>query len=326
MTPAQQREAERVLRLFQGALNEIGLKATEDALTLWGQVPPVPSSQSGDANARWLRLAVRYVSRRRLRARDLALAYYRYQRALSTGSTIRLPGETQTYYSIPELQRQFEALLNPEAPTTPQEGNEGDSGDSVKAEDVSGLNEALAQNEELSAQEIETVLKALGTDNLDRKLAQVTDDDAGRQEAHREAGRRQAAAVARVTMNGGRSALYTTASLDPKAIGWARVSTTGTPCGFCAMLISRGAVYKSESSASLGPDQDLYHDNCHCIAVPIFSREDYRSNPVFDTNREYAALWPKVTKGLGGKAALAEWRAYFRSTQAQSQKAPEAAA
>lgn len=66
--------------------------------------------------------------------------------------------------------------------------------------------------------------------------------------------------------NGARDAIIDNTTRDPRARGYqryARVSTTG--CGFCQMLASRGAVYRSESSASFGA-----HDNCKCVAVPSF--------------------------------------------------------
>lgn len=42
-------------------------------------------------------------------------------------------------------------------------------------------------------------------------------------------------------------------------LGWARVLTGERNCSFCAMLASRGAVYKSEKTAGFEP-----HDRCDC--------------------------------------------------------------
>jgi hypothetical protein len=105
------------------------------------------------------------------------------------------------------------------------------------------------------------------------------------------------------------------------------------------MLISRGFIAKSVVGSSLFKsaqgtgqfgddivtfgDLDLYHDNCQCYAVPIYSMAQLKGAQ-FALNREYAALWPRVTRGLGGKDALTVWRRHFRN--AQSHKSQGAAA
>lgn len=63
---------------------------------------------------------------------------------------------------------------------------------------------------------------------------------------------------------------------DPKALGWMRI---GSPnCGFCAMLISRGAVYSKRSARFAS------HDNCDCQAVPAFDKSQ-----VTKVNSEFVA-------------------------------------
>lgn len=66
---------------------------------------------------------------------------------------------------------------------------------------------------------------------------------------------------------------------------------------------------------------DLYHDNCKCDVMPVFSYSQFNNSELFAINRDYAALWPDVTKGLKGKAAVSAWRAFIR---AQHTGAPEA--
>ena len=51
---------------------------------------------------------------------------------------------------------------------------------------------------------------------------------------------------------------------DPRAEGWARFSGGGGTCGFCYMIISRGAVF-TDKTAKFGA-----HDNCSCGAGPIW--------------------------------------------------------
>jgi hypothetical protein len=85
-----------------------------------------------------------------------------------------------------------------------------------------------------------------------------------------------AESAARVALNAGRQAVENTIAQDRLARGWMRV-TDGDPCAFCAMLASRGAVYKSAQSAGFELDPvrgeiNRYHDNCGCQVVPVFTR------------------------------------------------------
>nr|WP_141564284.1 hypothetical protein [Mycolicibacterium palauense] len=107
-----------------------------------------------------------------------------------------------------------------------------------------------------------------------------------------------AGAGIRHAMNGGRNAMGRTAERDERLIGWARV-TDGNPCYFCALLASRGAVYRKYSFNQGGrrkwngtltkADRDFkanpearelpkgytnvakVHDNCRCQLRPVYS-------------------------------------------------------
>lgn len=369
MTPEQVKEAEQASTLFHIALIQMGAMSVEDTLALWEDVPPIPTDGGARATERWLATAVRYVMRRRLRSRDLALAYYRYQRALATGRTIALPGQDNPpHMTLPELKREFEAYLNPpedpapedsgaravdgetqavsepadELPVAPVEPEadveeEEDDLEQILVEEIEELQAELDALEAQAEAEIEAAIQALGPNNMNRKMRQIHPDsadqvDSERQAAHTQAGRRQAATAAREVMNGARGPLFLVGDRDRRVIGFARVSRTGTPCGFCAMLISRGftprsGLYTSAEGSSVETpygDLDLYHDNCQCYAVPIYSRAQMAGD-MFALNRKYADLWPIVTRGLGGKAAISAWRRFIRQ-EAKSQKAQEAAA
>ncbi|MFF3793774.1 hypothetical protein ACFYXW_27640 [Streptomyces sp. NPDC001981] len=205
--------------------------------------------------------------------------------------------------------------------------------DRILVEEIEGLREAEERIEREAEQELRTVLEALGPNNLQKKVdkidgARSADEvDELREEARRQAGAQQAAAAERIAMNGGRSTVWNHMQRDKRAIGYIRLSRTGTPCGWCAMLISRGFVrgdgYRSQRAA--GPtlaqldsgefaDGDKYHDNCHCYAEPVFAPEQYDS-PAYAMNRSYAEQWPKVTRGLSGKAAVSAWRRFIRQQQ-----------
>lgn len=361
-------EADRVELVYYWALNQLTNKAAADALALWNENPPTGSAAS---RRTWLSASKRLIANHRSLASTLALSYYRLVRALRTGSTITLPGDppprTGATIGLNNLRDRFEAAVDtvesvalPATPPPPQdtpipeprqetpepELDEGDDDDAILLEQIRELEEEAARLDDEAERELELLLKELGEKALDKKLADIEDNlddetlaadaDAARKEAQDEAGKRQAATASRITMNAARGLTYTLAGFDRRVIGWARYSQTGTPCGWCAMLISRGAVYKSRGSASAGSrakrgrydgnsspieDVDKYHDNCRCVAIPIFSREQY-SSPLFNLNRQYADEWPRVTKGYSGSAALAVWRRYIR----QQQKAAQAVA
>lgn len=79
-----------------------------------------------------------------------------------------------------------------------------------------------------------------------------------------------------------RDTIARNAGRDPASAHWARVPTGPTTCGFCLVMASRAAVYESEGSA--GADQDSqfvgdgkhkYHNDCDCVAIPVWSPRDY---------------------------------------------------
>ncbi|MGM9381107.1 hypothetical protein [Streptomyces antibioticus] len=349
-SPARQAEADRAAIAFQTALTQIGAGTIAEALTLWEDVP---ATSRASTSASWLRRAITLVMGRRRQSRDLARAYYRLARALRTGTTVADPYHPEpTYITLDVLRDEFNALAG--GAERPQEGRsdsapteetdspssaatsepgEADEGaldnpdlaeeqelDRILVEEIEGLRESEEQIEREAEEELRTVLEALGPDNLQKKVdkidgARSADDvDELRDQAHREAGARQAAAAERVAMNGGRSTVWNHTQRDKRAIGYIRLSRTGTPCGWCAMLISRGPVYRSARSAEYA-DGDKYHDNCHCYAEPVFSREQYNSSSAYELNRRYEELWPQVTSGLSGKAAVAAWRRFIRQEQ-----------
>jgi hypothetical protein len=117
------------------------------------------------------------------------------------------------------------------------------------------------------------------------------------------AGTNLARDAGRLAEQGGRDALADARENDPEVIGYYR-KTDPDPCGFCAMLASRGLVYTEDRNASRrtrswvdeqNPDQ--YHPDCHCQTLPLFRGQ---SMPADDRRRadEYARMW-NDTEGSG---------------------------
>ncbi|MFI2609668.1 hypothetical protein [Kitasatospora sp. NPDC018619] len=102
-----------------------------------------------------------------------------------------------------------------------------------------------------------------------------------------------------LVQDGGRDAIHAALQDDPGAIGYYR-KTDSSPCYFCALMASRGAVYKSKRTAAFGA-----HPHCHCQAVPIFSRR-YQLPA---ENGRFASMWRRF-----GGGSLADWRTYYSKT------------
>ena len=311
-TARREAEATRADLAFHAALTRIGLETLPEALDLWDEVPTTAKRTTASS---WLSKAVQMVMTRRRLSRDLALAYYRLARALRTGTTIPDPYNPEpTSVTLGDLRREFAALA-PDGEDVEEEGED----DPVLIEEIERLTAESERLEREAEEEARTTLEALGPANLEKKTEQLDPEapasevDAAREAAHAAAGARQAAGAERVVMDGARGELFSLVQRDKRVLGWARYSTTGTPCGWCAMLISRGAVYKTEASAQFS-EGDLYHDNCHCAAIPLWTREQYAGS-MFELNRYYQELWPQVTRGLSGKAAVSAWRRFIRQEQ-----------
>lgn len=90
---------------------------------------------------------------------------------------------------------------------------------------------------------------------------------------------------------------------DSPEIGWARILTGAESCGFCAMLASRGPVYKSKKTASEagGVDDKAYHDNCDCEVVLVREDQDWVGREEYEALEQ---LWASSTVGANGKSAL----------------------
>ena len=93
-----------------------------------------------------------------------------------------------------------------------------------------------------------------------------------------------AGAAMRWALDGGRDTIFASVAADDQALGYAR-ATSGAPCYFCAMLAGRGAVYKSEETASFEA-----HDHCSCEPEPI-----YNDNADLPAGADkYGALWDRA--------------------------------
>lgn len=107
---------------------------------------------------------------------------------------------------------------------------------------------------------------------------------------------RVAGSATSLVLDGGRETIVETVAADPRVSYWQRV-TGGDPCAFCAMLATRGAVYK-ESTVDFQA-----HDHCSCSAEP-----EYADSALPPASERFASLWYQSTAGLSGNDALNAFR------------------
>jgi hypothetical protein len=107
-----------------------------------------------------------------------------------------------------------------------------------------------------------------------------------------------AAAAMRHTVNAGRDTILDTVNNDRRAHGWQRV-TSANPCSFCALLATRGAVYRSEGRGSFPS-----HDACLCAAQPVYNADE----PPAPGVERFRQIYNESTVGLSGAEARNAFR------------------
>lgn len=142
-------------------------------------------------------------------------------------------------------------------------------------------------------------------------------------------GNRLTGSVERLVLAGERDTVHATVDESDEIVGWRRVGD-GDPCAWCAMLISRGAVYKSRASAlgvvgrrgrkrraggrALGQG---YHDNDGCTAEPLYEHEEEPAEV-----EELYDQWQSATEGKGGIDAMRAWREYWENRKPADEVEP----
>lgn len=110
------------------------------------------------------------------------------------------------------------------------------------------------------------------------------------------------AAAETLVLDTGRDTIVNAVLSDSKARGWARHTEPGC-CAFCAMLATRGDVYRSRQTAGFQA-----HPGDRCQPEPVFTAYEPPAQV-----REWQALWRSSTKGTSGKDAVAAFRQAYES-------------
>lgn len=169
-------------------------------------------------------------------------------------------------------------------------------------EQIASAYEDMLRREALKAQQDKARIH-LQDDNLSHEQA------IGRaQEAHKGSGSHGAGLTDWAVTNGSRDQIERVIRGDGRLVGLAR-GTGPNPCYFCAMLASRGFVYRSRGSAGFAPGEEIskWHNNCHCY--PILR---YTYSPAASRLQEFLmASWEPVTKDYSGKDKVRAWRRWL---------------
>ena len=102
--------------------------------------------------------------------------------------------------------------------------------------------------------------------------------------------------------------------LEGAVLGWARILTGRESCGFCAMLASRGPVYRSEATASSTAGGRAFHRNCDCITRAVFQGRDWEGRAEYERLEQ---LWNTSTIGHSGASARKAFNEAFAQARAQ---------
>lgn len=128
-------------------------------------------------------------------------------------------------------------------------------------------------------------------------------------------------AAGRQVLTGGRQSLLRLVEDTPQVRGWIRV-TDGDPCAFCAMLASRGPVFKEGSFSRsdprwIGPGTAKVHDHCACTIEPVYVTDTIWPGRA----AEFRRLWREHIEGrYSGKEARNEWRRLYERLQREARR------
>lgn len=325
MTPAE-KEALEVEKAYSNAYVQYGAATAVEVISAWEGVDRLTPS----GRLMLMAAVVTHVLAGRKKMATLSVRRTQLVNALRKGR--QLAGDPDGAETLQDLRDALTEALKDVGGRRPRRatGLKGDLVIPVSAEagNIAGLIEEINAGIDT---DIENVVEALGNGRLGkiaRREGVVTPKDV------RTSRDLVASGAERLVLNGGRQTDAKILQLNRDLLGFVRVhdNREDEPCGFCAMLMSRGPVYGSHRGAEGFYNEDTeewekYHFNCHCSAVSVYSQREWLTNPLLADNRMYQQEWNKVIKGkYSGDAALSEWRKHVKSLHASRDSATQAAA
>lgn len=130
--------------------------------------------------------------------------------------------------------------------------------------------------------------------------------------------------VVRHTQDGGRAAVDAAYQADPKVVGYYRIEDSD-PCYFCAMLMSRGVVFKQDSFEPsdvrfFGPGEAKVHDHCGGSLAPAFDLDPYPGDTFKYHQMWESGKWDAASNRKGEPDVVLGWRQFY-----DAQRVPVAA-
>lgn len=320
MTPAE-KEARVIHQAYKDALVVLGGQVLQRALAQSAASGLAEATAINALTARMASLVYLY----RAKARALAVAHSQLERALLTGFTFN--DESNPFQSTPtlgDLRERFYARLSEFGIARPLRAVTHDPSVRVQPETIHGLQNLNRAIDGLLDAEIDNTVRKLGEDAIKKKLE-------GPDLALSDVGARLASGIERIALNGARDHDDNIIRLDRRVVKYTRVHDHAgdNPCGWCSMLMTRGFTGNSgfylDQTAGGMDGHDGFHANCHCTVRKIYLPSQLDSDE-FTLNREYARLWPQVTRGHSGKDMLRVWRKFIREREAMTSAAERAAA
>lgn len=157
-----------------------------------------------------------------------------------------------------------------------------------------------------------------------RSNPDISPDEAitGIEDAHSIGGSIGSGTVDFAGIDAGRDAVINAIKSDRLVLAVAR-GTGPDPCAFCAMLASRGFVFRSNATAGVSDDEVVkkYHVHCHCF--PIYRWLKISELPPL--SQYFKELWPIVTAGHSGNDARKAWRRWIYAQRKANPDAPHGA-
>ena len=149
----------------------------------------------------------------------------------------------------------------------------------------------------LSDEQIAATLDPMGLGSFLRAIKNGQTQD----QAMNNAGVLLSGATSRLALQPARETIVDAVQSDREAVGWVRI-TGPKPCAWCAMLASRGPVYKSEKTAGFRA-----HDHCSCMPAAAMSGDEVW----LQHGKDLRDQWDEVTAAHSGDAALNAWRRHW---------------
>lgn len=311
-------EATEVAVAFQAAVAGAGIRVMGALARLFGTSVPLDSPEALGVQ---LAAAERVVRGAGPPMWELAVSFYRLWSAVTSGTVPAIGGEAPGgRVQLPTLRREFARRIRDVSPDTQYSPRLGGGSVQIVESPIPSNKEAsgiVVKSAAVSRRRAEKIIEQK-KQTLGDELMAIAEANRARERAgdgkpespEENVARRITESYATGVKNVARAAVAEAATRDKNVAGWVRWSKTGTPCGFCAMLMSRGIVYKS--SATAGEFSD-WHDGCQCVPMLVRSLEEYQADPKFRLNRYYNRMWNDARNARSGKNAGRRVDQIFRS-------------